>query len=93
MLEGEDLGVPTLRYGEYVEPPPEPSETDLCARWILEYLGAAGEPVRPAELVRAAGEEGYSRSMVYRARRSLGALVVDVGKNRQDPRKRWRLGE
>ena len=51
------------------------------------------EAVRPAEVVEAAREEGFSRSMVYRARRSLGELVVEVGMNARDPRKRWRVGE
>ena len=92
-LEGEEAGVPTLRYSEWVEPTPEPGEVDLCASWLVEYLGAAAEAVRPAEVVRAAAEEGFSRSMVYRARSALGELVEDVGKGVRDPRKRWRLGE
>ena len=92
-LEGEEAGVPTLRYSEWVEPTPEPGEVDLCASWLVEYLGAAAEAVRPVLVVQAAAEEGFSRSMVYRARSALGELVEDVGKGVRDPRKRWRLGE
>ena len=67
IFEGQDMAVPTLRYTEYVEPPPPPSQLELCARWLLEYL-AGGEPARPADVVRAARESGFSRRTLYRAR-------------------------
>jgi hypothetical protein len=91
IFEGENVVVPTLRYTEYVEPAPEPTQTDLCAGWLFHFLDAAGEPVKPADAVRAAREAGYSRRTVYRARNILGGLVVDLGTGIRDPHKRWTL--
>jgi hypothetical protein len=88
IFEGEGVAAPTLRYTEFVEPPPQPSHTDLCAGWLFRFLSAAGEPVKPADVVRAAGEAGFSRRTVYRARRILGGLVADLGKSARDPNKR-----
>jgi hypothetical protein len=92
IFEGEDLAVPTLRYTEYVEPTPQPTRTDLCAGWLFHFLETAGEPVKPADAVRAAGKAGYHRRMVYRARKLLGGLVVDLGSGMHDPQKRWTVG-
>jgi hypothetical protein len=83
--------VPTLRYSTFVEPPPPPSQTDLCARWLLQFLTTAGEPVKPAHVVQAAAEAGFPRHTLYRARRALAGLVVDLGSSPRDPRKRWTL--
>ena len=55
IFEGENVAVPTLRYTEYVEPPPQPTQADLCAGWLFHFLDAAGEPVKPADAVRAGG--------------------------------------
>jgi len=90
-FEGQDVTVPTLRYTEYLEPVREPTQTDLCAGWLYHYLHAGGEPVKPADAIRAAGEEGYSRRTVYRARNILGGLVVDLGTGPYDPHKCWAL--
>jgi hypothetical protein len=93
IFEGEDVPVPTLRYTEYVEPAPEPTLTDLCADWLLGFLAAAGEPVKPIEAIQAAQEAGYTRTTLYRARSRLGNRVVDVGRGPYDPYKRWGVGE
>ena len=85
------MPVPTLRYTEFVEPPPPPSHTDLCARWLLQFLAAAGEPVKPAHVVRAAAEAGFPRRTLYRARKALAGVVVDLGSSPRDPNKRWTL--
>ena len=58
IFEGENVAVPTLRYTEFVEPPPQPTHTDLCAGWLFQFLSAAGEPVKPAHAIQAAGEAG-----------------------------------
>mgnify|MGYP001826406678 CR=1 FL=1 len=91
IFEGEGVPVPTLRYSEYVEPAPEPTQTELCAAWLHRFLDTAGEPVKPADAMRAAREEAYSRRTVYRARNLLGGLVVDLGTGPYDPHKRWAL--
>ena len=92
-FEGEDVPVPALRYTEYVEPAPEPTQTELCADWLLGFLAAAGEPVKPIRAVQAAQEAGYTRTMLYRARSRLGERVVDVGRGPYDPYKRWGVGQ
>ena len=91
LIEGDGLGVPTLRYTRYIEPAPEPTRTDLCASWLFHHLDAAGGPVKPADAILAAKEAGYSRRTVYRARQLLGGLVVDLGAGPYDPNKRWAL--
>ena len=91
IIEGDGLGVPTLRYTRYVEPAPEPTRTDLCASWLFHYLDAAGGPVKPAAAIVAAREAGYSRATLYRARKILGGLVVDLGDRPRDPDKLWTL--
>ena len=91
IIEGHGLGVPTLRYTRYIEPAPEPTRTDLCASWLFHYLDAAGGPVKPADIVFAAKEAGYSRATVYRARKLLGGFVIDLGNRPHDPNKRWAL--
>jgi hypothetical protein len=90
-FEGEGLLVPTLHYTEYVEPPPPPTQLDLCARWLLHYLTAAGAPVRPADVVQAAREAGFPRRTLYRARQALTGAIVDLGNSPRDPHKRWAL--
>jgi hypothetical protein len=90
-IEGENVAVPTLRYSPFVEPPRPPTQAELCARWLLDYLAAAGAPVRPGDAVCAAAEAGFSRGTVYRARWALGTEVVDVGSGPHDPGKLWTL--
>ena len=58
----------------------------------MEYLGVAGEPLKPAGVVHAAVEAGFSRITLYRARQTLGDTVADLGTGLRDPRKRWALG-
>jgi hypothetical protein len=91
LLEGDGFSVPTLRYTPYVETLAPPSQLDLCARWLLEFLAAAGAPVRPADVVRAAREVGFSRRTLYRARQILAGAIVDLGNSPHDPHKRWTL--
>jgi hypothetical protein len=90
-FEGHDVPVPTLRYTGYVEPPPPPTQIDLCTRWLYQHLAAAGEPVKPAHVVRAAAGAGFHRRTLYRARQALAGFVVDLGTNAHDPHKRWAL--
>jgi hypothetical protein len=91
VFEGHEVPVPTLRYTAYVEPLPLPTQLDLCARWLYQYLIAAGEPVKPADVVRAASDAGFPRSTLYRARQALAGFVVDLGSSAHDPHKRWAL--
>jgi hypothetical protein len=91
IFEGENVPVPTLRYTDYVEPPPPPTQLDLCARWLLQFLAEAGQPVKPAGVVRAAADMGFPRPTLYRARQALAASILDLGSSPHDPHKRWTL--
>jgi hypothetical protein len=82
---------PLLSYSPLVEPSPPPSLQELCEEWLLEYLSDAGEPVRPAAVIEAGSAAGFSPRTLYRARRALAAVVVDVGTGPRDPRKGWAL--
>jgi len=84
---------PELRYAPLVEPAPPPTQQDLCAQWLLGFLAAAPEPVRPVDIIAAAAAAGFPEPTLYRARRTLGPAVRDVGKSPRDPRKRWTLPE
>ena len=93
VLEGGDGAVPSLRYAQASPDEPPPTQTALCARWLLDHLAAAAEPQKPAEVVRAAQEAGFTRFTLYRARRALAGAIVDIGRNPNDPQKRWALAE
>lgn len=83
-------GVPTIRY----TPPPKPyramTKADQCAAWLADYLEEAAEPMRPADVIRAADEAGYTRGVVYRARTQLRGVVADT-KGKHHPENRWQL--
>lgn len=72
---------------------PKPPSDQREARWLLEHLTEASEPAKPAGVVTAAGEAGFSRATLYRARRALGGAIEDVGTGPRDPHKRWVLAE
>jgi hypothetical protein len=93
IFEGQDVPVPTLRYTELVEPPSQPTHVELCARWLFQFLTDAGEPVKPADVVRAAGEAGFPRPTLYRARQALAGWIVDLGNSPHDPHKHWALAQ
>ena len=93
IFEGQNVPVPVLRYTELVEPRPQPTHLDLCARWLFQYLSDAAEPVKPADVIRAAGQAGFPQRTLYRARRALAGWVVDLGNSPHDPHKRWALAE
>jgi hypothetical protein len=89
------VSVPTLRYTNLDEALhqhlPLPGHLDLCARWLLQYLAEAGAPVRPADVVQAAGQAGFSRATLYRARQTFQDSIVDLGNSPYDPHKRSAL--
>ena len=93
-LEPGPASVPTLHFAPLSEeaPPPRaplPARSRDCAGWLLAYLAAAGGPVRPRDVLRAAREAGFSPRTVYRARRALAGQVVDLGAGPRDPDNRW----
>jgi hypothetical protein len=88
-----DGGAPLLRYTGPPRPYRPPTRTDDCAAWLLGHLEEAGEPQRPRDVIEAAREAGFSRTMTYRARADLGesGQVVDVHTSSENAGKRWAL--
>lgn len=84
--------VAQLTYGEAPQPYKEPTRVTECAAWILAQITHAGEPLRPADLIQRAKAEGYYRSLIYRARRHLGARLTDTHEP-QHPQNAWALSE
>lgn len=65
-----------------------PTKLDKCKEWLLENL-EDGEK-KPADMVEAGGEEGFSRAMIYQARQELeGSIENTEGKS--SPKNRWQL--
>jgi hypothetical protein len=59
---------------EYGEPPKsyrEPSEVDLCADWLENYLEDAGGSAHPKDVFGAAKGEGFSEATVRRSKKQL----------------------
>ena len=66
-----------------------PTHLRLCADWLLDFLTAAGEPVKPRDVVQAAHQAGFPRRTLYRARRTLRGRLVQVGTGPHDPAWGW----
>jgi hypothetical protein len=96
----EALGVefvplhPTGVYLKWLKEAPEqyeaPTKADDCQEWLLRYMREAGEPVKPADVVEAAAEAGYSRKTLYRARTALDGQIVNT-EGRKHPANYWKL--
>lgn len=61
---------PTISYGTAPKAAKEPTELDRCMAWLMDVLESG--PMKPAEVVEEAKAEGYSRSLIYKARAALG---------------------
>jgi len=70
------------------DPYKPPTKQDECIEWMADLLRNAEEPMRPSDVVEEAKNEGYSRPLVYRARRALGSQVEDTEGN-QSPNNKW----
>ena len=67
-----------------------PTRLDECKAWLLTKIQEV--PVKPKEIVAVGEEAGFTRDLIYRARRELeGQIVNTEGKN--SPRNRWKLRE
>lgn len=60
---------------------------DECAEWLRDLLDAG--PMRLRDILSAAEEAGYTKSMVWRARGGMTDVVDTKGK--QHPKNRWAL--
>lgn len=77
---------------QWAEEAPEPykddSKQDKCTQWLEQTLREATEPIKPKDVLKLAEYEGYGRTLVYEARRSLGAQIADTD-GRQSPHNMW----
>lgn len=76
-----------------VEPPQsyqEPTKMEDCKTWLVALLAEC--PRKPADVIVAGEGEGFSRNLIYRARRGLSEQIENTdGKN--SPNNQWRLTE
>jgi hypothetical protein len=84
--------VAQITYGDTPQPYKETSRVEQCAEWILTLLQAAGEPLKPAEIISQGEDDGYYSSLIYRARQHLNGRIADTHKP-QHPRNAWTLTE
>jgi len=66
----------------------EPTKSDNCSNWLVELLSAG--PMAPNEIVEQAGDRGFNRRMVYRARELLGTRIRNTA-GRKSPDNEWEL--
>jgi len=88
-LSQQPTGV-VLRYGEPPQQYHQPTRADECVEWLLRTLKEAGQPMKPAEVVELGEQAGFSRSIVYQARRMLGDSIRNI-KGERDPHNLWAL--
>lgn len=64
-----------------------PTKLEECTRF-LQTLLKDGEPLSPKEIMGMAREEGFSRDLVFQARKELGKHVQNTG-GYKDPSNQW----
>jgi hypothetical protein len=79
-----------FKYGKAPSYEPSPEEVDPVA-WLVEFLEANG-PTNYKEIVAEAEGEGISKSQLYRARKKMGAKVLD-SKGEKRRGNKWLLAE
>ena len=70
------------------EPYQEPTQFDECKAWLKKLLSEAPEGIKPKEVISAGKEEGFSRTMIYRARKELSAHIQN-SEGRKTPDNYW----
>jgi len=70
----------------------EPTQRDECKEWLEDFLKAHPEGVKVKEVIEAAKEEGLKQSMVYQARKELGAQIINT-EGHKSPSNRWKWSE
>lgn len=70
----------------------EPTQLDECAEWLEDFLKESDKPVRPKIVVKVGIEEGFSRAMIYRTRKTLRAHIKN-SEGRQAPDNAWEWSE
>jgi hypothetical protein len=68
---------------------PQRYHQPTCEDWLLGFMQATGEPMKPSEVVEIAEAQGFSRRSVYRARRLLSTQIRDTEENIRNPNNCW----
>lgn len=67
----------------------EPTQRDECKGWLEDFLKATPEGISPKEVQKAGGEEGFSRPMIFRARKELDRFIQNTA-GHKSPANRWK---
>jgi len=70
------------------EPYKPPTKLEECTAFLKTLLRDTGEPLSPKEIIGMAREEGFSRDLVFQARKELGKHVQNTG-GYKDPSNQW----
>jgi hypothetical protein len=70
----------------------EPTQSDLCSEWLEDTLKENLEGLQPREILKMGLEQGFSRTMIYRARRELSVHITNT-RGRQAPDNAWKWSE
>lgn len=77
-----------LKWGDAPKQYKAPTKEDACSQWLLETL--ENETLSLGELEKLGKDEDFSRGTIIRARKKLGALILD-SKGKKDPENKWTL--
>ena len=77
-----------LKWGNAPERFRAATKVDSCEDWLEEMLQSADGPLKPSDLVTLGELEGFSRAMIYRARKGLGSKVHDT-EGHKSPGNAW----
>lgn len=66
----------------------EPSQMDECKQWLEELLKLHPDGIKAREVVTLGQQEGFSRAMLFRARKEL-AEYIQNSDGRKSPENRW----
>jgi hypothetical protein len=72
----------------------EPTQRDECKEWLEDFLkeDMEGKPVAPKEVVKAAADEGFSRALIFRARKELIAHIKNT-EGRKNNKNCWQWSD
>ncbi len=70
----------------------EPSQMDECKEWLEDLLKRHPEGLKTKEVVQIGKDEGFSRAMIFRARKELIEHIQNTG-GRKSPENRWKWSD
>lgn len=86
MKDGGDLVV-RFEYGDAPNADSSPQRQD-CGDWLRDLLSSG--PMSFKEILAEGEAEGFTKTMIWRARKALGMEIADT-KGKQHPRNEWML--